>query len=107
MPTYVYYYLDSPDSDERLEIWQPMKDDALTECPITGRAVKRVMCNTNRFRSNENLLSDGKLASNGFAKYVKSGDGTYELAAGSDGTAPQTLDANTVINAAKQTGKIP
>lgn len=42
MATYVYMYDDEQGGDT-FEITQSMSDDALTECPDTGRPVRRVV----------------------------------------------------------------
>lgn len=105
MPTYVYYYTDRPDSDERLEVWQSMKEDALTECPNTGRPIKRLMCNTMPFGGAENFLDEAKIAQSGMAKYVKTSEDTYELAAGG-ADSPKKIDAETIVRQAKAEGRI-
>ena len=96
MPTYVYYYTDAPDSGEVLEIVQRMAEEALILCPNTGRPIKRKMVNTMPFGGSEDLLTDSKIAQSGLAKYVKTSEDTYELAAGGS-DSPKKLDAETIL----------
>lgn len=97
MPVYVYYYLDNPDSAERLEIWQEISEPALEDCPITGRAIRRQVGSTMpAVIGKEHVLGDENVKNRGFVKYVKSADGIYEKAQGDDSEAPERLDAKVI-----------
>ena len=88
MPLYQYEII-LPDGEEGMtfEVMQKMTDPPLTEHPVLKMPVRRVITapsaggewTSSREKAN---LSDAKLAEKGFAKYVKTGDGTYEKAAG-------------------------
>ena len=88
MPLYQYAII-LPDGEEGMvfEVMQKMTDPPLTEHPVLKMPVRRIISApglggewaTSREKSN---LSDAKLAEKGFTKYVKTGDGTYEKAAG-------------------------
>lgn len=97
MPIYVYYYLDNPEGEERLEIWQEINEDPLSECPITQRPVKRQVGTTvPALFDKGSVLSDANVASKGFVKYVKTGEGQYERAQGDSVDAPDRLDASVI-----------
>lgn len=65
MPTYVYETI--PDSaeqaPERFEVWQSMRDDALTKHPDTGQPVRRVITGGMGFMG----LAKGNMESSGSA----------------------------------------
>jgi len=89
MPLYVYEII-LPDGSEgeQFEVLQSMSEASLTVHPDTGEPVRRVFGTPNAPRAwtdsqGKAKLSDKSLASKGFTKYVKSGDGSYEKAAGS------------------------
>jgi hypothetical protein len=89
MPLYVYEII-LPDGSEgeQFEVLQSMTEAALTVHPDTGEPVRRVFGTPNAPRAwtdsqGKAKTSDKNLAAKGFTKYVKSGDGTYEKAAGS------------------------
>jgi hypothetical protein len=88
MPLYVYeVVLPSGEGGEQFEVIQRMADAPLTTHPETGEPVRRVLAEPNAPRSwtesqSKGRLSDKSLASKGFTKYVKSGDGRYEKTAG-------------------------
>ena len=96
MPTYVYETV-LPDgrAGEAFEVMQSMSDPVLTEHPQTGQPVRRViqapsvggMWSASGRRA---MLSDRKLAEQGFTKYVKTGDGSYEK---TTGAGPRKLSA--------------
>ncbi len=89
MPTYVYEIVgDSPSAGQTFEVLQSIKDEALQRHPQTGEPVRRViqppyipgMSSDHAARRTAN--DNKRLGELGFTKYVKSGDGTYEKAAG-------------------------
>ncbi|HYH64156.1 MAG TPA: FmdB family transcriptional regulator [Urbifossiella sp.] len=88
MPIYVYEeVLPDGSGGEPFEVIQPMSAAALTTHPDTGKPVRRVLSAPNAPRAwtdsqAKTATSDKNLASKGFTKYVKSGDGTYEKTAG-------------------------
>src|SRR5262245_27479860 len=94
MPLYVYeVVLPDGSAGEQFEVLQPMSAAPLTQHPETGEPVRRVFGTPNAPRAwtetqGKAKLSDSNLASKGFTKYVKSGDGTYEKTAG---TGPKKL----------------
>ena len=88
MPLYVYEVI-LPDGGggAQFEVLQPMSDPPLTEHPETGEPVRRVFGAPNAPRAwtdsqGKAKISDSNLAAKGFTKYVKTGSGTYEKAAG-------------------------
>jgi len=94
MPTYVYEVI-LPDGEEGqvFEVVQKMSDPPLTKHPTTGQPVRRVIQAPNvatRYTSSheKKRLSNENLAANGFTRYEKSGDGTYEKTAGE---GPKTI----------------
>lgn len=97
MPTYVYQVINDDGSEgEIFEVTQSMSEDALTEHPETGQPVKRVLQppligGKHSSAREKNLMSDNKLGSMGFTKYVKTGDGSYEKTTG-DG--PKSISAD-------------
>ena len=88
MPLYLYEVVNADGSaGEAFEVLQPMSDPPLTAHPETGEPVRRVFGAPSAPRGwtdsqGKAKLSDNKLASLGFTKYVKSGDGRYEKTAG-------------------------
>lgn len=98
MPTYVYQVIsDVPGEGEVFEVVQSMRDEPLTHHPETGEPVRRVPQAPNiggtwsEAKSKESYANNKRLGELGFTKYVKSGDGHYEKAAGS---GPDTLNAD-------------
>ena len=92
MPLYVYRIVregkaDEADAEETFEVRQSMKDPPLTHHPETGEAVERVICAPNISSSK---MGNANLTANGFTKYTKRSDGTYEREAGSGG--PKHVD---------------
>ncbi len=90
MPTYVYGVILSEDDDtvgETFEIEQGIKDAPLTHHPVTGQAVRRVMCapfvagmwSPMKMKKG---MSEKNLEKKGFTKYVKNRDGQYERRTG-------------------------
>lgn len=96
MPTYVYE-TQLPDNQPgpTFEVVQRMSEPALTHHPDTGQPVRRVLqaphiggqWSDSRDRQR---MSDRGLAANGFTKYVKTGDGSYEK---TTGEGPRKLSA--------------
>lgn len=98
MPTYVYEIIDEPNEQARyFEVIQSMRDDALTRHPESGRPVRRVIQPPHiagkwaDSKSKNTYENNKRLGELGFTKYVKSGDGYYEKAAGK---GPDTLHAD-------------
>ena len=93
MPLYVYRFVrtarpaGAEDVEETFEVRQSMKDPALTHHPETGEPVERVICAPNISSSK---MGNANLTANGFTKYTKRSDGTYEREAGSGG--PKHID---------------
>lgn len=91
MPLYQYEVI-LPDGEEGMafEVMQKITDPPLTEHPTLKLPVRRVISapaiggNWSSARVANNM-SDAGLASKGFTKYVKTGDGTYERSAGTGG----------------------
>ena len=89
MPLYIYeVVLSDGTGGEQFEVLQTMAEAALTAHPETGEPVRRVFGTPNAPRAwtdsqGKAKVSDKNLASKGFTKYVKTGDGTYEKTAGS------------------------
>lgn len=94
MPIYVYeHVLPDGSGGEQFEWLQGMSEPALTAHPETGGPVRRVFGTPNAPRAwtdaqGKAAVSDSNLASKGFTKYVKTGDGTYEKTAG---TGPKQI----------------
>jgi predicted nucleic acid-binding Zn ribbon protein len=99
MPTYVYQViLEDPEEGEEGQIFewtQKMSDPPLTQHPTTRQPVRRIiqaphLVTQHSSASDKRKTSDSTLERNGFTKYVKTGDGTYEKTLGS---GPKSLDA--------------
>jgi hypothetical protein len=94
MPLYVYeVVLPDGTGGEQFEVLQKMADAPLTAHPETGEPVRRVFSEPNAPRAwtdsqGASKLSDKQLASKGFTKYVKTGDGSYEK---TTGTGPKKI----------------
>jgi len=88
MPLYVYeFVLPDGSGGEQFELLQKMSDKPLTKHPETGKAVRRVFGEPNAPRAwtdahGKAAVSDKNLASKGFTKYVKTGNGSYEKTVG-------------------------
>ncbi len=76
MPTYAYEHTQGTGCGlgERFLVDQGMREAALTRCPECGAPVERVITPPQIRRT----TSDSDLRDKGFAKLVKTGDGTYE-----------------------------
>ena len=96
MPTYVYEVLDKKGkpTGETFEIFQSMKDEALTKHPLTRQKVRRAIVapaiaeKWSDLKS-KSALSNKNLERLGFTKYERKGDRYMERTAGKFG--PQTL----------------
>lgn len=99
MPTYVYESV-LPDGQsgppgEVFEVTQRMSEPALTQHPETGQPVRRVIQAPHlggvwSESSQRAMMSDRKLAEQGFTKYVKTDTGSYEK---TTGEGPRKLSA--------------
>ena len=96
MPTYVYEILDKKGepTGETFEIFQLMKDEALTKHPETGKPVRRAIvapaiAGKWSDMKGKSALSDKNLERMGFTKYQRKGQGYMERTAGKFG--PKTL----------------
>jgi putative FmdB family regulatory protein len=69
------------------EVMQSMSAQPLVECPACGGPVEKVFSTTalHGTGSTADVLSNKNLASKGFTKYQKAGDGHYERVAGTGG----------------------
>jgi hypothetical protein len=89
MPYYLYeVVLPDGSGGEQFEVFQKMADEPLAAHPETGEPVRRVYTEPGAPRAwtdsqGKAALTDKNLASKGFTKYVKTGNGTYEKTAGS------------------------
>ena len=94
MPIYVYeVVLPDGSGGETFEVIQRMTAEPLTKHPETGKPVRRVFGEPNTPRAwtdsqGANALTDSNLASKGFTKYVKTGEGSYEK---TTGTGPKKI----------------
>ena len=96
MPTYVYEVLDKKGlpTGETFEIFQSMKDDALTKHPETGKKVRRAIvapaiAEKWSDMKSKSALSNKNLERMGFTQYERKGDRYMERTAGNFG--PKTL----------------
>ncbi len=89
MPTYVYQVICEDGTGEQFEIEQSIKEPALTQHPVTGEPVERIIQNVfaggiwTESSMQRRMKNDKKLGDLGLTKYVKAGDGVYEKRAGS------------------------
>jgi hypothetical protein len=89
MPYYLYeVVLPDGSGGEQFEVFQRMSEESLAAHPETGEPVRRVFTEPSAPRAwtdaqGKAAVSDKNLASKGFTKYVKTGNGTYEKTAGS------------------------
>lgn len=88
MPIYVYeVVLPDEEPGQMFEVIQRMADPPLTTHPTTGQPVRRVIQPPNiagkwSESGAKKMLSDRNLAEQGFTKYVRTGDGSYEKTTG-------------------------
>lgn len=91
MPLYVYQVIEADGREgDVFEVLQEMSEAALTHHPETGKPVVKLLQAPHAPRkwsdSNaRNTLSKSNLERLGFARYEKSGGGTYEKTAGKEG----------------------
>jgi predicted nucleic acid-binding Zn ribbon protein len=89
VPIYVYQVIHTDGRPgARFEVRQGIQDPPLTHHPQTGEPVRRVIQPPNiagkwSESSMKAAISDKNLAEKGFTKYVNTGDGHFEKAAGS------------------------
>lgn len=90
MPTYEYEHIDQKNlkCEDPFEAIQSMSEDALTTCPVCGKPVRKIISKPSFIMATN--LSPESTAAKGFTTYRKSGDGTYEKAAGE---GPDTISA--------------
>ena len=107
MPVYVYeIVLEGDEADEggmQFEVVQGIHDDPLTEHPVTGQPVRRVITSVSAAGKWTDLkakgqLADGNLKDKGFGKYEKTEDGYRKVS----GHGPDSLSAADVVK--KQMG---
>ena len=88
MPLYVYeVVLADGSAGKQFEVFQKMADDPLAAHPESGEPVRRVYAEASAPRTwtdahGKAATSDKKLAANGFTKYVKTANGSYEKTTG-------------------------
>ena len=99
MPMYEYEVLNAKGepTGETFEIFQSMKDPALTKQPETGKPVRRAITVPNiagkwSDMKGKATLSNKNLERLGFTKYERKGKGYMERVAGKEG--PKTLHAD-------------
>lgn len=99
MPTYVYEVLgkDGTPTGETFEVFQSIKDDALTKEPGTGRTCRRAVVAVNIAGNWSDMKSASKLSNKnlermGFTKYERRGKGYMERVAGTQG--PRSISAD-------------
>ncbi len=89
MPTYLYEVITEDGSPgERFEVEQAIKEPALTKHPETGEPVERIIQpffvggTWSDSAMSKSAKDEKKLDRLGFTKYVKAGDGVYEMRTG-------------------------
>ncbi|MDP0501317.1 MAG: FmdB family transcriptional regulator [Verrucomicrobiota bacterium JB022] len=99
MPIYVYeVVLPDGSGGDRFELQQSMKEAALTEHPLTGEPVRRVILSPNLSTKHtpgkeKSRLDNKNVEKAGFTKYERDKlTGTYHRVAGKQG--PQTFKPN-------------
>jgi len=83
MPIYEYESASEKPCDEcreLFEVFQSMREAALTECPYCGESVRRVISGFLVGKGDQ--LAPSKLERAGFTQYVRKGKGYYEKTAG-------------------------
>lgn len=84
MPIYEY----EPDDGNcekcggRFEVLQSIQDGPLAVCPDCGKPCHRVLSAFSMARDESKLLSAKNIERKGFARYERTGDGTYEKTCG-------------------------
>jgi predicted nucleic acid-binding Zn ribbon protein len=96
MPLYLYDVFDEQGRVvDQFEIMQKLAEPALEQHPETGAPVRRALVAPGLMLKHpsvhsRDLTSDKYLASKGFARYEKTGDGKYQRTGGDAG--PKTFD---------------
>ncbi|MBN1518002.1 zinc ribbon domain-containing protein [Candidatus Sumerlaeota bacterium] len=90
MPVYEYEHLTETDCKAgfRFELVQPIKDDALKNCPECGAPVQRLISRT--FVSTP--TGDSQLKNMGFTKLVRRDEGVYENVTKTDKDAHRYME---------------
>ncbi len=99
MPTYTYQEI-LPDNSlgPKFEIIQAMSDDPLTQHPVTGRPIQKIIgtagINSKYTEiSNQKALENKNLTEKGFTKYEKDNlTGRYHRTSGNDPRAPEIIE---------------
>ena len=69
MPIYEYRHKQKPKNcKDPFEHFASIKDDALSECPLCGAPVERIL---STFTGKANIFADANLKEKGFTKLVK------------------------------------
>lgn len=88
MPIYVYEVItDDDDEGQLFEVVQRMSDPPLTEHPLTGQPVRRVIQPPNlpgtwTDRQARQMLGNDNIAKHGLTRYERGADGGYVKTAG-------------------------
>lgn len=98
MPTYVYEILKGQEgTGKTFEVFQSMKDAALTKHPETGEPVRRVIQPPHiagafsSFATKATVNNDKRLGELGFTKYQRAGNGVFEKRTGA---GPDVISAD-------------
>lgn len=88
MPIYEYTHTGKRGNEcaDSFELLQGFNEPELKTCPECGNPVKKLISKPMRALMNTDRLTDNRISKSGLTKYVKTGDGTYEKAAGPDDT---------------------
>jgi putative FmdB family regulatory protein len=86
MPIYEYKCSDAANSCDHcvdgFDVLAKVSDAELTQCPICGLPVRRVISAVAVVGGNAHLLKENHFANRGFTQYKKVGGGVYEKTAG-------------------------
>ncbi|MDX1626391.1 MAG: FmdB family zinc ribbon protein [Wenzhouxiangellaceae bacterium] len=85
MPFYEYIHEGDggcPTCRERFTRLQKLSEDALTECPVCGSAVRRLISPPHVVGGTAHRLKPDNIEKAGFTQYRKLGKGVYEKTAG-------------------------
>lgn len=83
----------------RVEVLQPIGEEALQFCPYCGLAVRRVVSRAS-FKLPKDVDPD-KAARKGFSTFRRAGKGTWEKVAGPSGGEVREADSGGVLDASK------
>ena len=77
MPIYEYRHTGEigDTCEETFEIFQKMSDNTLSECPVCGEPVEKIL---SRFSGGVDKMAPSRLKELGFTKLVKRDKGVYE-----------------------------